>query len=100
MSSHLKISNEIIISALGGVPIVGLIDGWSFRIEEVAPYVFKAYSEHPNHEVVNGYGGSAEDALMDCIRKVEKIKLREQRRMKMEQTLRKIGDAIKNIFAS
>lgn len=100
MASKLKISSERIIAALGGVPISGLIEGWSFRMEEVSPFVFKAYGEHSNHGMVIGSGGAAESALADCIRKIEKISLREQRRTKLEKALSKIGVVIKNIFDS
>lgn len=98
MTPDMNINNEMIISALRGATIVGLMEGWSFRIEEVAPYVFKSYGECVNHDTVIGHGGTAEDALMDCIRKAKKVNLHEQRGIKLEKTLSKIRDAIKNIL--
>jgi hypothetical protein len=84
------ITDKMIIAALGGVPIMGLVENWSFRIEEVSPYVFKAYGDSINLEIVVGYGGEAKAALMNCIHKVERIDLRDQRRRKLEKTLSKI----------
>lgn len=93
MASSMKVTYELIIAALGGIPIMGLVENWSFKIEEVAPYVFKAYGESINHDSVSSFGDTAETALMNCVRKTEKIIASEKRKLWLETILSRIRSA-------
>jgi hypothetical protein len=81
----------MIVDALGGSPINDLIEGWFIRIDEITPYVFRAEGKDSNGRTLLGVGGSAEDALDDCIKKIE-------RNIQIQNKLLGIRNKITEIF--
>lgn len=64
--------DQILLKGLDDPPITDLIEGWSFWIREIAPYVYKVEAESMEGKLLFGYGGSAKDALYDCVKKVKR----------------------------
>ena len=94
----MKSKYEMLIDGLKGIPIVGLVENWDFTIKEIAPYVFEAQGRGPHWQTTTGYGGTAENALNDCMKKANKIVLREKRRLALEHSLAKMKDKIEHII--
>jgi len=86
----MKSKHIMIIEGLGGQPINELIEGWSFRIREVAPYVFRVDGMHIGGRAISGFGGTAEAALDDCIKKAERTNLSRRRLSAIMSKIRKI----------
>lgn len=95
----MKIEYEMIIDGLRGIPITGLVEGWEFTIKEIAPYVFRAEGRGPHFQEVSSFAGNtAEDALRGCVRRANKIALRESRRLRLDAQMSKIRTSLKNLF--
>lgn len=54
-----------------GIPVSGLYGNWAFTVDEIAPYVFKAHGQDMGDRAVDGYGGTVEEALQNCIMKAK-----------------------------
>lgn len=90
-----KIDENIILNALIGIPATELLEDWSFTIEEIAPYIFKAKGTDINNRLTTGYGDTAESALSDCVKHASRIKFYEDKKKKITNSLSEI---IKKIF--
>jgi len=85
-----KSKHEIIIDGLKGLPITDLIGDWTFTIKEVAPYVFKAKGRNIKGHTSYGAGGTAEEALDNCLKRTDKIIMYEKRKAEIKDKLKKI----------
>jgi hypothetical protein len=68
-----KTIDELIMLALQGIPVSGLVENWTFTINEIAPYIFEAKGIDMNGRTVTGYGETAKLALQISIKKIERL---------------------------
>lgn len=94
----MKPEYDKLVDGLQGIPLTNLVENWSFTIEEIAPYVFRAQGLDTKWHKTVGYGSTAEDALNFCVKNAKKINLRETRSLYREQALLKLVDKILKIF--
>jgi hypothetical protein len=85
-----KSKYDMIIEGLGGSPITELKENWTFTIKEVAPYVYKVKAWDINGLTSFGAGGTAEEALDNCLRRVEKIISYQNRKSEIKNKIMKI----------
>jgi hypothetical protein len=86
-----KSKEDMIVDGLGGVPITELIEGWTFTIKEVAPYVYKVKAWNVNGYTASGAGGTADEALNNCLKRVNKF-------ISYQKLKSEVMDKVKRVF--
>jgi hypothetical protein len=94
----MKIEFDTIIKGLQGMPITELVEDWSFTIEEIAPYVFKAQGEDIEWHMAVGYGGTAEEALKNCSKRAKRINWWKNRGKGIQKMFSRISNEVEHII--
>jgi hypothetical protein len=71
-----KLTIDLIEWGLRGNKIDDLVDGWSFRIDEVSPYVFKVDGEDKIGHHVSSIGTDPEQVIKSSLRNAQRISSR------------------------
>lgn len=86
-----RLKRDLIITGLGGESIDDLVEGWSFHLQELAPYVFRVDGKDRRGHTVIGVGHTADEALDDCEKRAKRID-------QIQKDLASIKDTISRIF--
>jgi hypothetical protein len=81
---------DIIDKALRGKTIDDLVNGWSFRVDEVSSNVYKIDGIDKKGNRVSNYGVDAEKVLSACIRDAQRIVSRENFVSEIKTTISKL----------
>lgn len=85
-----KSKKDLIIDGLGGTPITELIENWTFTIKEIAPYVYKVEAWDINGHISSGAGGTAVEALNNCLKRVERIIAKEKAKLDVINKIKRV----------